>query len=106
MLWLKRLGTFLVLFLFLFMLVFFGSLAVGGAVAGAQARTGDSAPTDIRSGFELGQRAGQNFARRYRGPIARWCCVASLPIALVVSISGVLPWCRKPARPPKLPAVS
>jgi hypothetical protein len=102
MLLLKRLGTFLVLFIFLFLFLVIGSLAVGGAVAGARAGSDSQGPQTFQAGFEVGQRAGAEFARHYRGIILVGGFATATAISLAVSFSGILPWCRRKPQPPPL----
>jgi hypothetical protein len=107
MLLLKRIGTFLVLFVFLFVFLFIFSLFVGGAVAGASAGSGLPGATNFQSGFQAGYQAGHQagaeFARRYTGIIFLGALCVSGVASLAISFSGVLPWCRKIPDPPTLP---
>src|ERR1017187_7868557 len=103
MLLLKRLGTAFILFLVLFVILFIGSLAVGGGIAGARAGRGYSGTKDFQSGFEVGQQAGADFARKYRGIICFGALGISSLASLTVSFSGIVPWCRRDSQPPKLP---
>jgi hypothetical protein len=103
MLLLKRLGTALVLFPFLFVVLFVGSLAVGGGIAGARAGDGNDDAKDFQSGFELGKRAGAAFGREYRGIIFLGALGISGLASLSISFTGILPWCRSNPQPPKLP---
>jgi hypothetical protein len=102
MLFLKRIATSAVLFVVLFIILFIGSLAVGGAIAGARAGSGNPNAKDFQSGYEVGQQAGADFARRYTGIIFLGSFGASVVGSLAISFSGVLPWCRRAvAEPPR-----
>jgi hypothetical protein len=103
MLFLKRLGTSIVLLLILFVFLFIGSLAVGGAIAGARAGSGNAEAKDFQSGYRVGQEAGAEFARRYRGIIFLGALGVSGLVSITVCFSGFLPWCRRAPQPPKLP---
>ena len=102
MLLLKRLGTSLILFLILFVLLFIGSLAIGGALAGARAGQDYHGEKSFRSGFDVGQRAGAEFAGKYRAIIFVGAFGIAGVASLTVSFVGILPWCRRNSQPPKL----
>ena len=55
---LKRLVTATVLFVFFFVVVYFGICIVGGAVSGGIAGAGQANSQD---GYEAGRQAGENF---------------------------------------------
>jgi hypothetical protein len=103
MLLIKRLATTLVLFVILFVMFFMGSLVVGGAIAGARSGGANPDAKDFQSGFEAGQKAGAEFTRKYRGMIIFGSLGMSGLGSVAFSFSGLLPWCRKAAQPPKLP---
>lgn len=103
MLFLKRLATSLVLFVFLFVVLYIGSLAVGGGIAGARAGREHPEVKDFKSGYEAGQQAGAEFARKYSGIIAIAALGVSGVASLALSFGGVLPWCRRTPQPPQLP---
>jgi hypothetical protein len=93
-----RLATTIVLFVFLFVVVYFAICIVGGAVSGGIA--GANHPQDS---YNAGQQAGANFVRHNIRVIVFGSFVISLVSSVALSFSGLLPWCRKPARPPELP---
>jgi hypothetical protein len=96
MLFLKRLATSFALFLLLFVVLFIGSLAVGGAIVGLRAHTDNPGAKDFRSGYELGHKAGSEFGRKY-GPIFFIGAFGVSAVgSLALSFSGVFPWCRRP----------
>ena len=99
MLMIKRLATSAAMFVMLFLFLFFGSLMLGGAVAGARASREHPGARDFRSGYQLGQEAGQDFGRRFAGVLFLASAGFSGVISLAVAFSGVLPWCRKPDGP-------
>jgi hypothetical protein len=100
MTFLKRALTAIVLFPFLFLVLYFG-ICVAGAVAGAKA--GAANP---QQSFELGRQAGQNFVRHNLVAILLSSFGGSFVASLALSFSGILPWCRKPPQPPKIPQSS
>jgi hypothetical protein len=103
MLLLKRLGTSFIVFLILFVLLFIGSLAICGAVVGARAGQGDQGEKNFQAGFEAGQRAGAEFAHKYRGIIFVGAVGIAGATSLSLSFSGIFPWCRSSPKPPKFP---
>jgi len=98
MLLLKRIATSIVLFVFFFVVVYFAICIVGGAVNGAMAGAG----TDAHDGYDAGAQAGANFVRHNMGVILLSSFVISSVLSLVLSFSGILPWCKKPSQPPPL----
>ena len=104
MLLLKRFGTALALFVVLFALLFIGCLGVGGGIAGATAGRGNREAQDLDTGFQVGQQAGAEFAENYRRIIFFWALGSSSLVSFTISFCGVLPWCRRRPRPPKLPS--
>src|SRR6267154_1845882 len=96
---LKRSLTAIVLFVFLFVVLYFGICIVGGGIAGARASAGNANPRD---NFELGRQAGERFVRQNLGTIATCSFGISLASSLALSFSGIFPWCKKPAEPPKI----
>ena len=100
MLLLKRLGTFFVLFICLFLFFFVGSLAVGGAAAGIRAGGDHPEASDFQSGYKVGEQAGAAFAREYRGAIFFGAVATSALASFTLSFLGVFPWCRKVTEPP------
>lgn len=66
------------------------------------ARAGAEHPNDPNS-IQLGQEAGRNFVLNNLGTIVLSALGGSFVISLVVSFSGILPWCRKSPQPPPLP---
>jgi hypothetical protein len=96
---LKRLLTSIVLFVFLFVVIYFGICMVGGAIAGGMSGAGNPNPHDS---FEAGRQAGANFVRNNLRIIVLSALGTSLISSLALSFSGVFPWCRKPVRPPDL----
>lgn len=99
MLLLKRLGTFSVLFISLFLFFFVGSLVVGGAAAGVRAGGDHPEARDFQSGYKVGEQAGAAFAREYRGIIFLGAVATSALASFALSFSRVLPWCREVAEP-------
>ena len=102
MLYVRRFGTAMVLFVVLFIGLFFGSLLVGGAVAGARAGREHAGARDFQTGYEIGQRAGAEFGRQYGGMIFLGALGTSGLIAIVVPFAGILPWCRRFPEHPKI----
>lgn len=96
---LKRLATAIVLFGFIFVVVYFAICIVGGAVSGAVAGAGQASSQDS---YETGRQAGANFVKHNLLLIVLSSFVSSLIASLVLSFSGVLPWCRKLQLPPSL----
>src|SRR5262245_35360693 len=96
---LKRCLTAFVLFIFLFFVVYFGICIVGGAIAGGKAGARSS---NRQESVERGRQAGENFVRQNLSTIALSSLGVSLVSSLALSFSGVFPWCRKPAEPPRL----
>jgi len=103
MLILKRLITAAVLGGILFVLLFIGSMVVGGAMVGAAAAQANHA-TDFQSGAQAGQKAGQEFGAKYGPLFLGGSAVVAFAISVSLSFSRVLPWCR-PNNPPPLPGV-
>ena len=98
MLLLKRLATSAVLFVFIFVVVYFAVCMIGGAVSGAMSGTGNTNPQDA---YETGRQAGANFVRHNLMIILLSSLVISSVTSLVLSFSGILPWCRMPQQPPR-----
>jgi hypothetical protein len=100
MLFFARLGTSIVLFVVLFIVLLIGTLGVGGGIAGARAGAQARQAGRTQSDYEVGQQAGSDFGKRY----GKMIMFASLGVAgmasLVISFSGILPWCRKATVPP------
>jgi hypothetical protein len=99
MLLLKRIATSIVLFVFFFAVVYFAICIVGGAVNGAMAGAGT---TNAHDGYDAGAQAGANFVRHNMGVILLSSFVISSVLSLLLSFSGILPWCKKPSQPPPL----
>jgi hypothetical protein len=102
MLYIKRFGTAIVLFMVLFIFLFFGSLVVGGAMAGARAGSEHPGARNFQTGYEIGRQAGAEFGRRYGALIFLGALGVSGLVAVVLPFSGVLPWCRSFSERPKL----
>jgi hypothetical protein len=96
---LKRIATFIVLFVFFFVVVYFAICMVGGAVNGAISGTGNPNTHDA---YEAGKQAGVDFVRHNIRAILLSSFVISFVSSLALSFSGVLPWCRKPSQPPEI----
>jgi hypothetical protein len=96
-----RLVTAMVLFVFFFVVVYFGICIVGGAFSGAFAGAGNTNPQDA---YETGRQAGANFVRHNLKTILLSSFLISFVGSIALSFSGILPWCRKPAGPPPLPS--
>lgn len=93
----KRLLTAAGCFFPLVLITFLGVMMILGGIAGAQAGdTGDAA--------EAGRIAGEQMGEKY-GLLALLLSLAfSALVALVISFSGILPWCkRQPVEPPSTP---
>jgi len=103
MLFLKRLGTSVALFIILLVAFFMGTLCVVGAVAGARAAK-TSGATDFQSGYAAGQAAGQQIGQKYGRTILMVTTGAAAISSVVISFSGFLPWCRRTPQPPPLPS--
>jgi len=103
MLLLKRCATAFVLFVFFFVVVYFGICMVGGGIAGAKSSAAHpNAPDNI----QRASQAGADFVTHNIGTIALASFGVSLIASLGLSFTGILPWCRKPAEPPTLPGNS
>src|SRR6266403_693601 len=98
---LKRCLTAIVLFVFLFVVLYLGICIVGGGVAGAKAGANKQGSQDS---FELGRQAGADFVRQNIETILYSSLGVSFAVSMVLSFSGILPWCRKPPEPPKIPS--
>jgi hypothetical protein len=98
MLILKRFGTALVLFIILFPVLFVGSLVMGVGIVGSHAEA-----SHYQSGYKEGE-VGAGFGRDYGAIIFGGALGISVLASVTVAFSGVLPWCRRPPQPPKLPA--
>lgn len=107
MLFFLRLLTAGALFVFLFIFLFIGSLAVGGAIAGVRSSPPATGSGDVQTsfqrGYESGQRAGAEFARKYRGTIFLTSLGGAGVGSVAIAFSGILPWCRKRTGPPPVP---
>jgi hypothetical protein len=105
MLLIKRLGTCVVLFLALFMVAYVGSMGVGGGIAGARDANNRQAQgsSGFQEGFNSGRQVGAAFAKDY-GVSILLCSLAGSGLAsLIISFSGILPWCRED---PKVPGMA
>jgi len=91
MLILKRLMTGCCLFPVLFIVFFFGTCLVGGAVVGGLA---GAHTTNYEEGRAAGQKAGQEFGRKYAALMMVGAGGVAGLIAIVVPICGILPWCK------------
>jgi hypothetical protein len=96
---LKRLVTSVVLFVFFFVVLYFGICMVGAMISGGLAGAGSANQQDA---YEAGRQAGGDFVRHNIRAIALGSLVGSLVLSLGLSFSGILPWCRKPNQPPPL----
>ncbi len=101
MTFLKRFVTSILLFGILFVFLYLGICMAGGFIAGAKAGPKGANPQES---FQLGQRAGADFVRDNLRAIVFSSFGISFVASLALSFSGILPWCRKPAEPPKLPS--
>jgi hypothetical protein len=97
MILLKRVATSLVLFVFFFAVLYFAICFIGGAISGGMAGA-----SDPRHAAEAGRQAGVDFVRHHLPAILLSSFGLSFVCSLVLSFSGILPWCRKPARHPQL----
>jgi hypothetical protein len=100
MLLLKRLLTSAALFLPLLVVFYFAICMVGGGIAGA--RSGMQHP-DSTDHYELGRQAGQNFVRNNIAAIALGSLGLAAATSLLLSFTGIFPWCRNTPAPPSLP---
>jgi len=100
---LKRILTSIVLFIVLFVFVYFAICIVGGAVSGGISGRDSQ---DMQDAFQAGQQAGANFVRHNIGAILLSTFGISFVSALVLSFSGIFPWCRKPSQPLEAGAAS
>ncbi|MEJ0089863.1 MAG: hypothetical protein WDM80_08985 [Limisphaerales bacterium] len=96
---LKRMATSIVLFVFFFVVMYFGICIVGGAISGAMAGAGAQ---NAQEGYDVGRQAGEDFVRHHIGAILLGSFAISFLSSLALSFSGILPWCRKPSQPPPL----
>jgi len=103
MLFLKRLLTACVLYVFLFVFLAIGSFVVSGAIVGASAAAEQHA-TDYRSGQIAGREAGQKFGRKYGPLIFLGSAAVAFSLSLGLSFSRVFPWCRPDSSPPPFPS--
>jgi hypothetical protein len=99
MLLLKRIATSVVLFVFLFVVVYFAICMVGGAISAVISGTGNPNPHDA---YDEGRQAGANFVRHNIRLILLSSLLISIVSSLLLSFSGILPWCRRPPQPPPL----
>src|SRR5882724_10900903 len=99
MLLLKRLATSAVLFVFLFVVVYSAICMVGGAVSAVMSNSGTPNPQDA---YAQGQQAGANFVRHNIRLILLSSLLISVVSSLLLSFSGILPWCRKAPQPSPL----
>jgi hypothetical protein len=96
---LKRFLTSIVLFVFLFVVLYFGICIIGGGIAGATA--GANHP-DAQENYELGRQAGADFVRHNLRAIVFSSLGISFVSSVALSFSGIFPWCKKPSYPPKI----
>jgi hypothetical protein len=89
----KRLATSMVLFVFLFVVLYFGICIIGGFLHGSMAGLNHPNSPD---GVGPGAQAGADFVNHNIRAIVLSAFGISLVSALVLSFSGILSWCRKP----------
>ncbi|MCM8533863.1 MAG: hypothetical protein NE330_22055 [Lentisphaeraceae bacterium] len=89
MLIIKRLLTSGILFIFSFILLSFGILILGSAIAGGIAGAND--PENAR---EVGRIAGEDFGAAYRTIIGLGSLLISAVSSLYLSFGGIIPWCK------------
>jgi hypothetical protein len=99
MLLLKRIATSIVLFVFFFVVVYFAICMIGGAINGAISGAGTPNTHDA---YEAGRQAGVDFVRHNIRAILLSSFVISFVASLVLSFSGILPWCKKLSLPPEM----
>jgi hypothetical protein len=87
----------IVLFVFFFVVLYFGICLVGAAINGVIVGANTSNPQD---GYEAGKQAGAYFVRHNIRATLMGSLLTSLVISSGLSFSGILPWCRKPSQPP------
>jgi hypothetical protein len=100
MLFLKRFVTAMVLIPFLTIAIWLGGIMLGGAMAGGRAAAEKQAQGSEAS--QIGRQAGEEFGRKYSVIILKGAVVASFVLAMGISFSGILPWCRREISPPPL----
>jgi uncharacterized iron-regulated membrane protein len=105
MLLFKRLLTSFVLCLILWVALSIGTLAVVGGVAGGRAAANNPNARDFQSGYSVGHVAGQEVGRKYGGTVIRIALGVSAVASIIISFTGIVPWCRKRPQPPPLPQV-
>ena len=82
------------LFLPLFVVIYFAICLVGGGIAGG--KVGVQHPNDPNAS-RMAQEAGANFVKTNIGTILVSSFGTASVVALGISFSGILPWCRKRA---------
>ena len=85
---LKRIATAIVLFVFFFVVLYFGICIVGAAISGGMAGAGTN---NAQDGYEAGRQAGANFVRHNMPAILLSSFAISSISALALSFSGILP---------------
>ncbi|MES2439352.1 MAG: hypothetical protein V4584_09810 [Verrucomicrobiota bacterium] len=99
MLLLSRLATALVIFVVSFVTIYLAICVVGGGIAGGAVGAANPNSSDVA---ELGRQAGQKFVGDNLTMITLSSLGVSSVLSLVLSFSGILPWCKKRAVSPYL----
>jgi hypothetical protein len=100
MLILIRLATALAIFIVLFCALSMGTLILGAGFAGG--RAGARASLNHQNSSLAGREAGRKFGREYGPMIFLGSFFVSGILSLVLSFTGILPWCRKPKPPTQI----
>jgi hypothetical protein len=100
MILLIRIVTSIVLFVFFFVVAYFGICIVGAMINGMIVGVDQ---TNSHDSYEAGKQVGADFVRHNIRAILLGSFLISLVSSLGLSFSGILPWCRKkPLQPPPL----
>jgi len=94
-----RIATAIVLFVFFFVVVYFGICIIGAMINGAIVGVNQ---TNAHDSFEAGRQVGADFVRHNIRAILLSSFLISLVTSVALSFSGILPWCRKSPKPPPL----
>jgi hypothetical protein len=95
---LTAIGVFFPTYIVLFIVIFFVAMVIGGAISGAEASATQHAQ-GFDQGYQVGAEAGRKFGEEWSKPILAIDAVVTLVlaaiIALAISFSNLLPWCRR-----------
>ncbi len=74
-----------------FLVIWFGTLIIGGAMAGALAGSQVGASSSVSESYEKGYAAGQQAGAEFASRFGRIIFIGALVIAVGGTIAGVLP---------------